>query len=42
MSDRWIAPDQDPRTYGNPAGELATYREYLGNYRLHKPRRPQV
>ena len=34
MSDRWIAPDQDPRTYGYPAGELATYREYLGNYRL--------
>jgi uncharacterized damage-inducible protein DinB len=34
MSDRWTTPDQDPRTYGDPVGELATYREYLGNYRL--------
>ncbi|HUW17085.1 MAG TPA: DinB family protein [Actinomycetes bacterium] len=34
MTDRWIAPDDDPRTYGNPVGELATYREYLRNYRL--------
>jgi uncharacterized damage-inducible protein DinB len=24
----------DPRTYGNPQGEKATLREYLGNYRL--------
>lgn len=30
----WTAPEDDPRTYGNPDGELATYREYLGNYRL--------
>lgn len=34
MSDRWTTPDQDPRTYGDPVGELATYREYLTNYRL--------
>jgi uncharacterized damage-inducible protein DinB len=34
MSDMWISPDEDPRTYGNPVGELATYREYLANYRL--------
>src|ERR1700750_1695294 len=34
MSDMWIAPEDDPRTYGNPVGELATYREYLTNYRL--------
>ena len=30
----WIAPEDDPRSFGNPAGEKATYREYLGNYRL--------
>jgi uncharacterized damage-inducible protein DinB len=30
----WSDPEQDPRTYGNPVGELATYREYLANYRL--------
>jgi uncharacterized damage-inducible protein DinB len=30
----WLPPDEDPRTYGNPEGELATYREYLSNYRL--------
>jgi uncharacterized damage-inducible protein DinB len=30
----WIAPEDDPRSYGNPVGEKATYREYLGNYRL--------
>jgi uncharacterized damage-inducible protein DinB len=30
----WTSPDQDPRSYGNPVGEKATYREYLGNYRL--------
>ena len=30
----WAPPDQDPRRFGNPVGELATYREYLGNYRL--------
>jgi uncharacterized damage-inducible protein DinB len=34
MSDMWAAPETDPRTYGNPVGELATYREYLANYRL--------
>lgn len=34
MADRWKAPAEDPRTYGNPQGELATYREYLTNYRL--------
>jgi uncharacterized damage-inducible protein DinB len=34
MSDRWTDPDNDPRTYGNPVGEKATYREYLANYRL--------
>lgn len=30
----WTAPEDDPRTYGQPVGEKATYREYLGNYRL--------
>jgi uncharacterized damage-inducible protein DinB len=30
----WTAPEDDPRSYGNPVGEKATYREYLGNYRL--------
>ncbi len=30
----WTAPEDDPRSSGNPDGELATYREYLGNYRL--------
>jgi uncharacterized damage-inducible protein DinB len=34
MSDRWIDPADDPRTYGNPEGEKATLREYLTNYRL--------
>ncbi|MDN5795697.1 MAG: DinB family protein [Intrasporangium sp.] len=34
MSDRWTTPEKDPRTYGNPVGELETYREYLTNYRL--------
>lgn len=34
MSDVWTAPEDDPRSHGNPVGELATYREYLGNYRL--------
>jgi uncharacterized damage-inducible protein DinB len=34
MSDMWTAPEDDPRTYGNPVGEKATYREYLGNYRM--------
>ncbi len=30
----WTALEDDPRTYGHPVGEKATYREYLGNYRL--------
>jgi uncharacterized damage-inducible protein DinB len=34
MSDMWMDPDDDPRTYGNPEGEKATLREYLSNYRL--------
>lgn len=34
MSDMWTVPELDPRTYANPVGELATYREYLTNYRL--------
>jgi uncharacterized damage-inducible protein DinB len=34
MSDMWIEPAKDPRTYGNPVGEKATLREYLANYRL--------
>ena len=34
MSEMWTSPEDDPRTYGNPVGELATYREYLANYRL--------
>lgn len=34
MSSSWTAPENDPRTYGNPVGEKATYQEYLGNYRL--------
>ena len=34
MSDMWTEAENDPRTYGNPVGEKATYREYLANYRL--------
>lgn len=34
MSGMWTTPEDDPRSYGNPVGEKATYREYLGNYRL--------
>ncbi|SIM84417.1 DinB family protein [Micromonospora cremea] len=34
MSDMWVDPADDPRTYGNPKGEKATLREYLFNYRL--------
>lgn len=34
MSNMWTSPETDPRTYGNPVGEKATYREYLSNYRL--------
>jgi uncharacterized damage-inducible protein DinB len=33
MSDTWLPGEGDPRTYGNPVGEKATYREYLTNYR---------
>jgi uncharacterized damage-inducible protein DinB len=34
MSDMWVDPADDPRTYGSPKGEKATLSEYLGNYRL--------
>jgi uncharacterized damage-inducible protein DinB len=34
MSDMWTSEQDDPRTYGNPTGEKATYAEYLTNYRL--------
>ena len=34
MSDTWVDPADDPRTYGNPESEKATLREYLDNYRL--------
>ncbi|MEO8328756.1 MAG: DUF664 domain-containing protein, partial [Candidatus Nanopelagicales bacterium] len=34
MSNSWTSPEHDPRTYGNPVGEKATYWEYLRNYRL--------
>jgi uncharacterized damage-inducible protein DinB len=34
VSDMWATPETDPRTYGNPVGEKATYQEYLSNYRL--------
>ncbi|WP_410812702.1 DinB family protein [Micromonospora sp. 067-2] len=34
MSDMWVEPADDPRTFGNPKGEKATLREYLDNYRL--------
>ncbi len=30
----WTSEQDDPRTYGTPVGEKATYAEYLGNYRL--------
>jgi uncharacterized damage-inducible protein DinB len=30
----WTRPEDDPRSFGNPVGEKATYREYLANYRL--------
>ena len=29
----WLPTAEDPRTQGNPQGELATYKEYLSNYR---------
>jgi len=34
MSDMWMPEGEDPRTYGDPEGEKATYVEYLRNYRL--------
>ena len=34
VSDMWTSPETDPRNFGNPVGEKATYRDYLGNYRL--------
>ena len=34
MTASWMSEDEDPRTYGNPQGEKATYEEYLRNYRL--------
>jgi uncharacterized damage-inducible protein DinB len=34
MSNMWTAPEDDPRSESTPVGEKATYREYLGNYRL--------
>ncbi|KQY56207.1 hypothetical protein ASD11_16375 [Aeromicrobium sp. Root495] len=34
MSDVWTTDEDDPRTYGNPEGEKATYAEYLTNYRI--------
>jgi uncharacterized damage-inducible protein DinB len=34
VSDTWTTSEADPRTYGNPVGEKATYREYVANYRL--------
>ena len=34
MADMWTEPESDPRNFGAPDGELANYREYLGNYRL--------
>ena len=33
-SDMWANPEDDPRSWESPQGELATYREYLSNYRL--------
>jgi len=30
----WLPDDLDPRYDGKPIGELATYRDYLRNYRL--------
>jgi uncharacterized damage-inducible protein DinB len=34
VSKLWTTPGDDPRIFGQPVGEKATYREYLGNYRL--------
>lgn len=30
----FVPPDDDPREESSPVGELATYRDYLKNYRL--------
>lgn len=30
----FVAPEDDPRADSGASGELATYRDYLGNYRL--------
>ena len=30
----WTTPENDPRSYGDPVSEKATYQEYLRNYRL--------
>ena len=30
----WLPAEEDPRFDGKPVGELATYRDYLRNYRL--------
>src|SRR4051794_23233851 len=30
----WAKPEDDPRSFDSPAGELPTIREYLTNYRL--------
>ncbi|HWJ82038.1 MAG TPA: DinB family protein [Nocardioides sp.] len=34
MGNMWTDPESDPRSEGNPEGELATLRAYLTNYRL--------
>jgi uncharacterized damage-inducible protein DinB len=34
MTNMWVDPENDPRTFGSPVGEKATYRDYLSNYRL--------
>jgi len=34
MTSNWLPQNEDPRTYGKPVGEKATYEEYLRNYRL--------
>ena len=34
MSKQWLPEAEDPRSFGDPQGEKATYVEYLRNYRL--------
>jgi hypothetical protein len=34
MGNRWADPANDPRTYGNPQGQKATLREYLGKVEI--------